>query len=226
MQDTKKPWQILNATTLKVIAIVAMTLDHAHSTMYPGALWMTLIGRLTFPIMAFFIAEGAAKTSDKRKYVMRLFLFALISEVPYDLMQSGQIFDLSRQNVMFTLALGLISCFMVDNIKRNEKQALSVIAILGAFVCALLLFCDYDISGVLLVLLFYIMRDEKSGKRDALILGNGIATLIFSNFTQLAGFFALPLLGMYNGERGNGYKYLFYIFYPAHMLVFWFISRL
>ena len=226
MKSTRKPWQILDATTLKIIAIIAMTLDHAHKALYPGALWMGVVGRLTLPIMAFFIAEGAAKTGDKRKYLIRLILFALISEVPYDLFVTGHLFDLYSQNTMFTLAFGLIGCYMIDNIKRNENAALSVIAIGGVLSAGMLLRVDYGFAGVLCVMLFYIFKTEKNGTRDAIIIGNGALTLMLKSANQLAGFFALPLLWMYNGERGNGYKYLFYIFYPAHMLALLLLSRL
>ncbi len=222
----KSKLKVFDATTLKLIAIMAMFIDHLGVTLYPNTPWLRMVGRLTFPIMAFFIAEGASKTKNRLKYVLRLLLFAAISEIPFDLMLSGQVFNLSHQNVLFTLALGLLGCFMVDNIRQGVK-ALSSFAMLAALLMAgELLATDYGVLGVLTVVLFYIFASQKSGILQAGFLSNGAMSVAFSNAIQLCGFAAIPLLYMYNGERGSGFKYLFYIFYPLHMLLLWLLLRI
>ncbi|MGI5899883.1 MAG: TraX family protein [Christensenellales bacterium] len=222
----KRPFRIFDATTLKLIAIIAMFMDHLGYTLYPNMPWLRMVGRLTFPIMAFFIAQGASKTRDRRKYFLRLLVFAVISEAPFDLMLSGQLFSLRHQNVLFTLALGLLGCFMVENLKQGVKVLPSVMLLAALILSGELLAADYGMLGVLLVVLFYVFKNQKSGILQAGFLGNGAMSVMFSSATQLWGFAAIPLLYMYNGQRGSGFKYLFYIFYPLHMLLLWLLPRI
>ncbi len=221
----KKPWMVLDATVLKIIAIAAMLIDHLGATVYPQHRWMRMVGRLTLPIMAFFIAEGAAKTKNKRAYALRLLIFALISEIPFDLVFSRAIFSFRMQNIFFTLSFGLIACYMADNIRQWQSQK-PVRTILSALVLILLvaagelLRVDYGGLGVVLVLLFYLGREKMSGPIYAMVVGNGLMAVAYG-VTQLYAFAALPLLYLYNGERGMGLKYMFYAFYPLHLLIIW-----
>ena len=98
----------LNATYLRLLALALMLLDHMWATIVPGNDWMTFIGRLAFPIFAFQIAEGYYHTSDFKRYAKRLLLFALISEIPFNLMMGSSVINPFHQNVMFTLLLGLL----------------------------------------------------------------------------------------------------------------------
>ena len=202
----------LTAAQLRALALILMFIDHTGRVLFPGQLWMICLGRLAFPIFAFQTAEGCWHTSDFRRYCLRLTIFALISEIPFDLMAFGTIFQPGHQNVMFTLLLGLIACRFYD---RNKGWGLIPI-----FLAAAILRPDYGILGVAQVLLFYIFREEKSAQLLFLVLincfGYGLGSL--QSFAALAW---IPI-SLYRGEKGRGGKalqYGSYIFYPLHMLL-------
>lgn len=217
----------LNGNMLKIIACFAMLLDHIgytfiqnhNSSLY---LWLScVIGRLAFPIFIFLLAEGLYYTRDRKKYVGRMYLFALVSEIPYNLMMSGKLFDLTRQNVYFTLALGLIMCVFIEKIEENTKDK-ELIMLLFECACvaifaaiAQLLHFDYGAYGIIAIYLCYVFREFPlvAGITESVVLasmGSGELAVIFS-----------PLILMfYNGKRGRlNLKYPFYIFYPAHILI-------
>lgn len=225
----------LNATQIKTIAIVAMLIDHIASafvSLYTvqGQV-MHIIGRLTAPIMCFFIVQGYLHTRSLKKYFARMAIFAVISHFPYVLKSTGGI-SLFPTGVIYTLTLGLAAIYVYD--KVNNK-ALKWLAIIG--LCLLSVPGDWPIFGIVMCLIFYIHRD--SFKKQCI----GITILAFSmvlfillslfeievditkallqSCYQLAVILSLPILYFYNGERG-GNKYsgwVFYIFYPLHLLI-------
>lgn len=232
----------LSGAALKWIAIVTMFIDHvAHAVVYLGYMRtngfvrgdmayniysvMRIIGRLAFPIFCFLITEGWFHTRNKAKYGIRLALFGLISEIPFDLAFSGKLFDWGSQNVFFTLALGLLAIAAWENIAGEKtdrkwwKTAAAAVAVLGIAVCAELAETDYGWFGVLLIFDFYVFR----GRLFAMFAGT-LALITVSQFFGMSEteFFALaacaPIL-MYNGERGKQNKYFFYVFYPAHLMI-------
>ena len=93
--------QFLNGFHLKLIAICTMFIDHLGYTLFPGDLWLRCVGRVAFPIFCFLIAEGCVYTHDRRKYALRLLAFALLSEIPFNLMNSGAVWDSYHQNVLY-----------------------------------------------------------------------------------------------------------------------------
>lgn len=236
-----KKLKILNSNALKIIAMILMLLDHLWATIIPGNQWMTLVGRMAFPIFAFLIVEGYVHTSDYKKYIKRLLIFGLISEIPFNLIYTGSLIFPFHQNVMFTLALGLLIISEIDKIKSNKEiKVKSVFKILLFLLISIIGFVDYGITGVLTILVFYLFKDFKFawiGQLISLVLlyivffkGQSIIINIF-NYEyflpiQGAGILSLLLIWLYNGKRGKDsklIKYSFYCFYPVHMLLIYLI---
>ena len=235
--------KIINNNTLKIIAMILMLLDHLWGTIIPGNQWMTLIGRMAFPIFAFLIVEGFFHTSDLKKYMKRLFIFGLISEIPFNLIYTGSIIFPFHQNVMFTLLLGLLIINEIDKLKNTKEIKKKIIPILKIFLFLLISiigFVDYGVTGVLTIVVFYLFRGFKLawiGQLISLILlyivffeGQSVIFNIF-NYEyflplQSIGVLSLIFIWLYNGEKGKNnklIKYLFYSFYPVHMLVIYLI---
>ena len=235
--------KIINNNTLKIIAIILMLLDHLWGTIIPGNQWMTLIGRMAFPIFAFLIVEGFFHTSDLKKYMKRLFIFGLISEIPFNLIYTGSIIFPFHQNVMFTLLLGLLIINEIDKLKNTKEIKKKIIPILKIFLFLLISiigFVDYGVTGVLTIVVFYLFRGFKLawiGQLISLILlyivffeGQSVILNIFNHEyflpLQSIGILSLIFIWLYNGEKGKNnklIKYLFYSFYPVHMLVIYLI---
>ena len=234
---------MLTSNMLRGLACLVMVSDHLWATIVPGNMWMNYIGRLAFPIFAFQITEGYRHTSDFRKYAMRLFLFGLISEIPFNLMYAGGFIFPFHQNVMFTLLLGLLSIRAIDTIRQNIQSHASVkssikpaLALAGCLLLATVGFVDYGFWGVLTVILFHVLRDFRGAQLLQLAAmiyihceaykGMFIPVDLFGNTIEFAtqGFAVLALIPiwLYNGRQGRKSKaiqYGFYAFYPVHMLV-------
>lgn len=229
----------LSASTLKLLAMALMLLDHMWGSGVANCWWMTAVGRLAFPIFAFQIAEGYAHTKNFKKYLGRMFLFALIAEVPYDLMTGGTWFDPFRQNVMFTFCIALLVIRVIDRARRKNRFLGLAAAVAGACIGYLLgtfTFVDYYGYGVWMVLAFWLFRDLPWGWAAQL------AAIVYINFCMIGGLeYELMLFGktiffpeqglaalalipiwLYNGKQGlhsRGFQYACYAFYPAHMLI-------
>ena len=120
----QKPFS-LNTTHLRILALFLMLVDHLGRTVFPQFPWMMILGRLAFPIFAFQTAEGYRHTHNFKGYCKRLAIFALVSEIPFNLMVSGSLLYPSHQNVMVTMLLGLLACRAYD---RKKRGALSAVA--------------------------------------------------------------------------------------------------
>ena len=224
--DNGKKYQILDGTTLKLIAMISMAFDHAGDMFFPDVMWPRMIGRLAMPIFSFFIAEGFSHTRDKKKYLCRLGIFALISEIPFDLAFEGKI-GFSHQNIMLSFFLAVVALMLYDWIQGGTKSeenhasigktVLGVIAVAAIAALSLLLRADYTIFAVIAVFLFYVLRQ----KHPLVRTGVGVA---FLALTRTVGYYCttglsfIPL-AMYNGKKGKGLKWLFYGFYPGHLLL-------
>ena len=224
-----------NGNQLKLIAIIAMTIDHLTWAFFPGyqQVWwvfaLHIIGRLTAPIMWFFIAEGCFYTHDKRKYLTRLFGFAIISHFAYDFAFGIPFFDLSygllnRTSVMWSLFLAAVVIFTT----RMEKipTVWKYVIIFGA--CALALPSDW--SSIAVITPFFIYQHRGNFKLQAIdiVLWTAVYAAVFFftldkiyGILQMFTFISIPFLFRHNGERGKwkGMKWLFYIYYPAHLVV-------
>ena len=223
--------RVLNGFHLKLIAICTMFIDHMGHTLFPGVMWLRCIGRVAFPIFCFLIAEGCVYTHDRKKYALRLLVFALLSEIPYNLMNSGMIWDPYDQNVLWTLLTGALVCWLIDWALK-KCTPLSFVLTGAAMVAAYWLLeafrTDYGGWGMLLVAAFYGVHRAPSGavvKMIAQAFG-----LAFFSLGVMGGYLSIELwslvslapIWLYNGQRGFSHKavqYGFYAFYPVHILI-------
>jgi len=227
----------LTSNALKMIAIAAMTIDHLAWMFFPGystngvALLMHVIGRLTAPIMIFFIVEGYFRTSNIKKYILRMFVFALISHFAYALMFNKNFIPLQNSffdqtSVMWTFALGLtaLAISKSDNpkLKQWHKTALIWVCLIAAFPA------DWSTPAAVSILYMGQNRDDFKKQTQWFLLWMtmyAIVYIIFLNplygILQLCVALAIPLWRMYNGERGKwkGTKWLFYFYYPVHLII-------
>ncbi len=234
-------FQKLSSGTIKTIALITMLIDHAAVALLlnpillpavpiyrgtPEADLLTLykvmrfIGRVAFPIFCFFLVEGFYHTRNKIRYALRLLVFAYISEAPFDLaFNNGVIPDWSNQNTLFTLFFGLLAIWSYDYFR--DKWYLQLPLVVGY--CAAAHFCntDYGWMGVVVIFLFYLLYNWRIPQ---LLTGFIALSFIVGEFPGVL--LALPLLLIYNGQRGRMPKYLFYAFYPAHLLLLWGIVQI
>lgn len=228
-------FRIFSGSALKIIAIVSMLIDHLAVMMgsvdfinqplfsalgkeFSVYFIMRMIGRLAFPLFCFLIAEGYHHSKDRFKYGRNLLIFAIVSEIPFDLFLTGKVISMDRQNVYFVLLLGLVALWVIENEWNNLYKALFFVS---TFVVTIFLHIDYGIKGVLLIVLLYMLRE------------NALLKTILS-FPFLSGgyaaFCALVPINMYNGKRGfikgKYAKYTFYAFYPVHLFILFLIRKI
>lgn len=239
LADEKK-FKGFSGSTLKIVAIITMLIDHIGAvvlqplvtkgiplinlvfkpeTIYDKLFFISrTIGRIAFPLFCFLLVEGFIHTSNIKKYALRLGIFALISEIPFDLaFSSGILVDYSSQNVFFTLLIGLGALYFIDKYKHNK--ALSLLSFLAACILAEFLHADYGMNGIIPIVLFYITRNSKKHTMIA-----GIVSFLFEAPLFLAVYLSLPLIYFYNGKRGLNLKYFFYAFYPCHLLLLYLVK--
>ncbi|PKM56293.1 MAG: hypothetical protein CVV00_00540 [Firmicutes bacterium HGW-Firmicutes-5] len=210
----------MSNSSLKIIACLTMLIDHIGAILYPDMSLLRMIGRLSFPIFAFLVAEGFHHTHNIKKYGIRLGIFALISEIPYDLAFRGNLIDFYRQNIFFTLFLGLV-CLWLYQRYRTHQYMVGMIAIFLTGALSVLLRTDYSIYGIAMIFLFYFFRDRR-------ILACGSASVInftMGNAIQGLAILAMPFILAYNGKKGMNLKYLFYGFYPVHLILLYIIHK-
>ncbi len=243
----------ISGSTLKLIAIITMFIDHAGATVireivaHPAvasdnarrALWSDIysisrdIGRIAFPIFCFLIVEGFLHTRNVWKYAQRLFLFALLSEIPFDLALKGNWYYPAKQNVYFTLLIGLLVlsgfeyvCGPVGRRKQEDGPArgsipashvpaaarpvLCLLILAAGMYLAYWLDTDYNFKGVFLIAILYLLHHDRT-----LQCFGGAAGVAWEMPAPIA---FLPVY-LYNGTRGLRMKYFFYFFYPVHLLL-------
>ena len=246
-------------STLKIIAMVCMLIDHTAAVLfdrilisrgllnavnasdggasflstgntaviYYADMIMRAIGRISFPIFCFLLIEGFMHTHDVKKYALNLGIFALVSEIPFDLAFAGKPFYLDYQNVFFTLFIGLVMMIFLQKIdskaqkdagawqRANWKVSVGkLLVIVAACAVATLLKTDYSAMGILTIVLMYNMRKNKM-----YCIGIGCAVLTLLSLNEITCFLAMIPVHFYNGKRGLNLKYPFYAFYPVHLLV-------
>ena len=233
--EFKKP--SLSGSTLKMIALATMFIDHVGAIIVqrtmnmPGFdhdFWSSLywplrnIGRLAFPIFCFLLVEGFVHTSNVKKYLSRILSFALISEIPFNLGITGDLFNLNYQNVFWELALGIMAMMCLEAVeKKNSNYFIQVILRLSVIIVfalgAEMLNLDYGMYGIISIVALYVFRQNRLSQ-----LLIGAVSFCWEQVAPLAFF---PI-AFYNGKRGRSIKYFFYAFYPAHLLILYIIARL
>lgn len=209
----------MSSFQLKCVAIITMVIDHVGAVLFPEQIILRCIGRVSFPIFCFLLVEGYFHTRDVHKYMIRLGIFALISEIPYDLAFRNTLLEFTRQNVFFTLLAGVV---MMYAIRRTNQAGIKIIYLMLAMWAAQMLGSDYGAKGILLIGLYYFLRDNSRAK---IILG-ALWNFTWSSSVQGYGAMAsLPIM-LYNGKKGKSMKYIFYVFYPVHLLILYFISSI
>jgi len=225
-KDKLKKFQVFNGAQLKYVAFISMLIDHVNNALITPYLDGTgfllylsnifsVLGRIAFPIFVFFIVEGFFKTDSRKKYLMALLIFGVISEVPFDMFTSKTFFSPYWNNILFTLALCLVTIWIIDTLKEKIYNKIlwyvvSVI-IVGIFgFLAMELSLDYDYHAIVVAYIFYIFYDKP-------ILGAGLGYL--SIIKELYSFIGFAITLTYNGERGKQYRWINYFFYPVHLLI-------
>lgn len=193
----------------------------SHKVLYP-------IGAVAFPLFCYLFVEGYLHTRSKKKYFLRLALFALITEIPFDLlffpgfaeMHGTYPFFWPYQNVMFTFLMAMCALFLIEKAEQVPRRWLSWLlqAAVALAMCSLAEFvihCDYKGYGIFLAILFYVLRK----KRIYQVVGALAAMLIVYNPHPVSMVISMVLVLLYNGQRGKrNLKYFFYWFYPGHMV--------
>lgn len=237
---------------LKIVAVVTMLIDHVGASLlwryiemshgYNDSVLMGVyeltryIGRMAFPIYCFLLVEGFLHTRSVGKYALRLGVFALISEVPFDLALNQKLWRPDSNNVFFTLLIGLLLIWGISFVEKfyefwKEKKldafigtllalAVAVLMVVPAlFLAELVLASDYGMGGVLAILAIYLFRQYR-------LIGYALSIIvlyIFAGSTEILALFMLLPLSRYDGtrgpEKGKWDKYFFYGFYPVHLLV-------
>ena len=231
----------ITSMTLHILAMLFMLCDPLWATIVPGNNWLTCIGRLAYPMFAFMIIEGYFHTSNLKKYIGRLALFALLSEIPFNLVMGSRFFYPIHQNVLFTFLIGICLIYLNERACNTGKQWLRIVTCIGTiilgFVLGLITFVDYHYAGVFTILAFYYFRGRKWWQ----LLGQALC-LYYINFEILSGLayeihlfgqtyyflqqgfalLALIPIWLYNGKQGpynKTIKWIYYGFYPVHLLI-------
>jgi len=209
----------IDTFTLKIIAVITMLIDHIGAVLFPQYLSLRIIGRIAFPIYAYTLVEGFIYTRDVKKYLIRLGILALISEIPFDLAFYHTIFEFEHQNVFFTLFLGILMLYFI----RKELNTVSnILCVVLIFLVSEILCTDYSSMGLLMVLCFYQMRNQKILK----YLGIAFINVFLMGYLQEYAVLALLPIALHNGVEGPKNKRFFYGFYPVHLVILYLISIL
>lgn len=230
-----------SSMSLHIMAMVFMLCDHLWATVVPGNDWLTCIGRLTFPIFAFLTVEGYFHTSNLKKYVQRLLVFAILSEIPFNLVMGSSWFYPIHQNVLWTFLLAIWLIHMNEKAKKKggviRRVLVGFVSVFLAYILGIFTFVDYYHAGILMVLVFYFFRGRKWWHYVGQLL-----CMYYINVEELSGFaYEIELFGethyfvrqgfallalipiwLYRGNEGyksKALQYVYYGFYPVHLLI-------
>ncbi len=232
MSEEKKSGIGFTGNQLKIFALICMTLDHVGLLLLPNVRVLRYIGRLAMPIFAWMIAEGCRYTKNKGRHLLIMAFVAILCQAVYwvvdgDLMQS----------ILVTFSLSTILIYALDY--AMKKKSVLPCCLLGLVFAAIVYIClflpkqlpgfsvDYDFFGVMLPVIIYIGKTKEEKLLGASCCMAGIAVSVGLGMMQWFSFLSLPILYLYNGERGKAkLKYLFYIYYPLHLAALYGIAML
>ena len=219
----------LTGNQLKLIAMLAMTLDHVGRQLFPQFGVFVILGRLAFPIFAYMIAEGCAHTRHRGRYLGMVFGLGVVCQAVY-YFAYGSLY----QNILITFTLSIATIFAIDRFRRKMRffrgLVMTVTLAMVVFLAVVLprrtgneFWIDYGVFGVFLPVVIYFMPKKWAKLLGAAVMMAGVAWMLGG--VQWYSMLALPLLALYNGQRGRRkLKYLFYIFYPVHLVIIYLIS--
>ncbi|MBQ4100915.1 MAG: conjugal transfer protein TraX [Oscillospiraceae bacterium] len=226
--------------SLHIMAMAFMLCDHLWATVISGNDWLNCIGRLAFPIFAFLVVEGYFHTKNLKRYLIRLAVFALISEIPFNFVVGSNWFYPLHQNVLVTFLIALLLIMLNEKVKKKHiviKLLVTIATIVLAFLLGIITFCDYYHFGILTVLVFYYFKDRNWIARicqliclyyinDVMLGGIGYEIELFGNtfFIARQGIAVLSLIPiwLYRGKKGyesRWLQYTNYAFYPVHLAI-------
>lgn len=223
-----KKIQVLNGAQLKYIAFASMLIDHVNkaiilpylevgSTLSRISSVFDVLGRIAFPLFSFFIVEGFFRTHSRKKYLLNLLFFAVISEIPYDMFSSKVFLEFRLNNVLFSLALSLISIWILDEFRNKFEEKLgnfwilfSIPLLIVMYFVSIFVSGDYDFHAILTAFFFYIFYDKPLTSAFFAYIS------IIKEWWSILGF---GLTIMYNGKKGKQNKIFNYLFYPVHLLL-------
>ncbi len=211
----------MSSFNLKLIAVLAMLVDHIGFVFFPEVLEFRIIGRIAFPLFAFLIAEGFIKTSNVGNYLLRLSTFAVISQAPFYMVMIMSDAEVIKLNIFFTLSLGL---GVLIAFKKIKSVFVSVPVIAFFLFLAESINFEYGAYGILLILASYIFLLKRKIGILSWVATNLIAMILFLDLqtiiVQVFSFATLPFMVAYNGKRGKIVnKWWFYCFYPVHLFI-------
>lgn len=219
----------LSGSALKLTACAAMLIDHGAkiflSPASPAYMILSgLVGRIAFPLFAFLLVEGFLHTHSRGRYALNLLVFAVLSEVPFDMALYGKPFFWMHQNTMFTLFLALLMLILLETAaaklaSRSAQMGAKILIILAFALAAWLLHTDYDALGIGAVAALYLLRGY-----GIMAGGMGCLVLNLASFANAGAFLSLLPMVCYNGKRGLRLKYVFYLFYPLHLAALYALS--
>ena len=223
IDSTSYPLKLLSlfsGCALKIIAVLSMVTDHCAYYLLDGNTWayevMRCFGRVAFPVFAFLVAEGFAHTRNRMRYFLSLLLFAVISEVPWYLLNGAD----GTHNVMFTLALGVAALAVFERLQKHG--ALAIAAILLVALSAEISGLDYGWHGIVEILVFHLFRSKKYCQSTRL-LQLAFVFPFMSHYGIIGALLACFIIFLYNGTRGIIHgkvaKYGFYAIYPVHLII-------
>lgn len=231
----------ISRTSIKWVAMATMFIDHlrflltSEKTMSAEIISTCLfgLGRLAFPLFAYLLVDGFFRTRSKERFFVRLFVFAVISEVPFDLMRSAKLLDFSKQNVMWTLLFGFGAMWLLEGIRKTFEERkrfcilMQALVSVVAMVFGFLAHTDYSYVGVACVLTIYFCRKAEhmfpAGfpiRADMMGYIAGVMLLLINSEMEMTALFGLLLIWNFHGKAGERIpKFFGYGFYPLHMLL-------